>query len=45
MNGNEYAKLNAEKVKELKDLEKKFGYTLVAFDTPNHQKTDQANSR
>ena len=37
MEGNKYAKLDDKKVKELKVLEKKFGFTLVAFDTANNQ--------
>ncbi|MGX9136196.1 uroporphyrinogen-III decarboxylase [Rummeliibacillus sp. JY-2-4R] len=33
MNDTKYATLNEEKLKELKKLEEKFGYTLVAYDT------------
>ena len=36
---NRYAKLDPIKIKELKELEKKFGYTLVAFNTSNNQDT------
>ena len=32
MEENKFAPLNEEKLKELKDLEEKFGYTLVAFE-------------
>ncbi|WP_397536331.1 hypothetical protein [Rummeliibacillus pycnus] len=32
MEENKYASLNDEKLKELKDLEEEFGYTLVAYE-------------
>ncbi len=36
MEDNKYAALNDEKLKELKKLEEKFGYTLVAYETKSH---------
>lgn len=33
MEENKYASLSEEQLRELKELEEKFGYTLVAYDT------------
>jgi len=38
---NNYASLNDEKLRELKDLEEEFGYTLVAFESGAY-KDDQS---
>ncbi|WP_170061534.1 hypothetical protein [Rummeliibacillus pycnus] len=35
MEENKFASLSEEKLKELKDLEEKFGYTLIAYETGN----------
>ncbi|MFJ8264181.1 hypothetical protein ACIQ4I_19910 [Rummeliibacillus sp. NPDC094406] len=32
MEENKYASLDDEKIRELKDLEEEFGYTLVAYE-------------
>ncbi|MBO2537181.1 MULTISPECIES: hypothetical protein [Rummeliibacillus] len=41
MEENKYAKLDDEQLKELQELEEKFGYTLIAFDTGNDQGVNQ----
>ncbi|MGG0655900.1 hypothetical protein [Rummeliibacillus pycnus] len=44
MEENKYASLNEEKVKELKELEEKFGYALVAYDTDATKGSQSNNS-
>lgn len=44
MEENTYAKLDDQKLKELKELEEKFGFALVAFETGNQHGTNEANS-
>lgn len=37
MEENKYASLSEEQVRELKQLEERFGYTLVAYDTGTYK--------